>query len=98
MHSLRDDLEGEPLVVAVYCNLPAISNPLTGLMQEALVQEYNLSEAQIKELKRKAQNGEILLMILCDAGSPYRPCAPVIIIVIIVATRTPHLALGTLYC
>ena len=56
-------------VLGVYCNLPVINNPLTALMQEALRNEYKLSETQIKRLREKAQHGEILLVILCDAGN-----------------------------
>lgn len=59
--------DGEPLVLALYCNLPALRNPLTDLMEETLSKVYKLSESQIKSLREKAQHEEILLVLLCDA-------------------------------
>ena len=54
-------------VLPIYCNLPTLTNPKTAALQEALEQQYKLSPVQINELKRRAQEGEVHLVILADS-------------------------------
>eukprot|EP00854_Cymbomonas_tetramitiformis_P002842 gene2842-3640_t len=60
-------------LLGVYANLPAMANPRTDLMREALQKQYDISPQDVAELKRCVQEGEVEIVLVLDGYDELAP-------------------------
>ena len=56
----------KPLIL-IKANLPTLSNPLSNLVHETLIMDYNLRDTQIQDLRELAREGKVEVIFLLDA-------------------------------